>query len=339
LVSISWSPAYEGRDIVGSVFSDSGPVTISGVLYYTFTGPGLNAAGALPLGVSSVSGSYPIFIPIDDNSVVGDGNYTIKGNLTINGQAVVVNRSGAITDNDYGNFSINLSDKSVAYYNISRLPTTSPLPANLKPDPLFYVGSYPTIPPRTVMLIIESDVQNTTSLAEMTYQFFTGKTPSLAGLDFLVSPTGGNGNNLNSTYYRGFNLENRYINFAVNLGLHGEGATKFASDYGSLSVNDAIRKAYIEVIGWAYEPAISSIQGSVSYFQQVARERAPTDNQDLATKAAAIGYLIEEAVKGSTGVYARALQNFYLDFADGTAQHNVSLLGTYGYLSFVDSLS
>lgn len=48
----------------------------------------------------------------------------------------------------------------------------------------------------------------TTSVATLAYQFFTGKVPSLAGMDYLVSPTGPNPNNLNSAYYQHFNLEN-----------------------------------------------------------------------------------------------------------------------------------
>ena len=58
----------------------------------------------------------------------------------------------------------------------------------------------------------------TTSVATLSYEFFTGKIPSSAGYDFLVSPTGANASNLNSAYYQSFALENRYINFAVNLG-------------------------------------------------------------------------------------------------------------------------
>ena len=76
---------------------------------------------------------------------------------------------------------------------------------------------------------------STTSVATLAYEFFTGKIPGAAGLDYLVSPTGGNANNLNSTYYQTFNLENRYINFAVNLGKLGEGKDPFLAKYGGLS--------------------------------------------------------------------------------------------------------
>ena len=89
----------------------------------------------------------------------------------------------------------------------------------------------------------------TTSVATLAYQFFTGKIPSQAGVDYLVAATGPNGNNLNSAYYQSFNLENRYINFAVNLGKIGEGAAKFTAEYGTLSLFEATRKAYGAIFG------------------------------------------------------------------------------------------
>ncbi|MGH1560733.1 hypothetical protein ACRAWD_29830 [Caulobacter segnis] len=53
--------------------------------------------------------------------------------------------------------------------------------------------------------------------------FFTGKVPSHGRRSTTWSRRlGPNGNNLNSAYYQSFNLENRYINFAVNLGRNGE---------------------------------------------------------------------------------------------------------------------
>src|SRR4051812_30368245 len=57
---------------------------------------------------------------------------------------------------------------------------------------------------------------DTTSVASLAYNFFTGSIPFDHGFDYLVSPTGPNPNNLNSAYYQSSNIENRYINFAVN---------------------------------------------------------------------------------------------------------------------------
>ena len=70
-------------------------------------------------------------------------------------------------------------------------------------------------------------------------------------MDFLVSPTGPNTNDLNSAYDRSFNLENRYINFAVNLGKNGAGAAGFNARYGALSLFEATRTAYATIFGEA----------------------------------------------------------------------------------------
>ena len=110
-------------------------------------------------------------------------------------------------------------------------------------------------------------------------------------MDFLVSPTGPNGNNLNSAYYQSFNLENRYINFAVNLGKLGEGKIQFEAAYGG--------------------------DGATG----------------IGTKAAMVGWLLAEAVKADTGMYARANDAFLIDLADG-ANFAVDLVGLYGKPEF-----
>jgi hypothetical protein len=96
---------------------------------------------------------------------------------------------------------------------------------------------------------------NTTSVATIAYQFFTGATPYAAGVDYLVSPTGGNTNNINAAYYQSFNIENRYINFAVNLGKLGEGAARFQTQYGALTLSESLVKAYTELFGAAPDAA------------------------------------------------------------------------------------
>jgi serralysin len=45
---------------------------------------------------------------------------------------------------------------------------------------------------------------STSAVAALSYQFFTGKTPTAAGMDYLVAPDGANPNNLNSAYYQAF---------------------------------------------------------------------------------------------------------------------------------------
>ena len=96
----------------------------------------------------------------------------------------------------------------------------------------------------------------------LSYQFFTGSIPSLGGIDYLVSPTGPNPNNINSSYYQLFSLENRYINFAVNLGKVGDGKAQFQAAYGSLDLFAATRQAYATIFGAAPERLARRYDGS-----------------------------------------------------------------------------
>jgi hypothetical protein len=159
--------------------------------------------------------------------------------------------------------------------------------------------------------------QDKTDVALATYQFFTGATPSLAGLSFLVHG-GGNANDLSSAYYAGFNKENRYYNFAINLALDPASANSaaFAASYGSLTFAQAVQVAYENIVGTAVvgaagaAAAVASITSAQSFFQSVAASRASTSNQDLATKAIMIGYILEEAQKADVGVYAKGIDQF-----------------------------
>jgi Ca2+-binding RTX toxin-like protein len=167
----------------------------------------------------------------------------------------------------------------------------------------------------------------TTSVATLAYEFFTGKIPSAAGIDFLVSPTGANANNLNSAYYQSFNLENRYINFSVNLGKLGEGQAKFAAEYGALSLFDATRKAYTTIFGAAPtdEKAHALLDPRADYFAAYGQD-GPNGQ---GTKAAMVGWLLAEAVKADIGTYAKSNDAFLIDLADG-ATFAVDLVGVYG---------
>lgn len=179
-----------------------------------------------------------------------------------------------------------------------------------------------------------------TSVANLSYAFFTGATPKMSGFDYLVSPTGGNANNLNSAYYTSFNAENRYINFSVNLGKAGEGAAKFQVAYGALDLTAATTKAYTEIFGFA--PAAGKIDAILS--DQVPNGQGGTYTRaeyfafygrdglnGQGTKAAMVGWLLNEAAKADLGVYAKANDAFLADLAaDGQASFNVDLLGVYG---------
>jgi hypothetical protein len=186
-----------------------------------------------------------------------------------------------------------------------------------------------------------SAADGTTSVATMAYGFFTGKIPSEAGMAYLVSPTGPNPNNLNSAYYQGFSVENRYINFAVNLGKLGEGAGRFAADYGGLDLFAATTKAYQTIFGTAptaekvhalLDP--SFIVGGAAMTRAQYFEAYGQDGPNgIGTKAAMVGWLLAEAEKADVGIYAKANHAFLVDLADGAAL-GVDLIGVYGRPDF-----
>ena len=168
----------------------------------------------------------------------------------------------------------------------------------------------------------------TTSVAVLSYQFFTGGIPSLGGIDYLVSPTGPNGNNLNSAYYQTFNLENRYINFAVNLGKIGEGNAKFTAEYGGLSLFAATKKAYATIFGGT--PTDAKVTALLSGGRDLYFESYGKDGLNgIGTKAAMVGWLLAEAEKADLGTYALSNAAFLTDLADG-ANFAVNLIGVYG---------
>jgi serralysin len=177
----------------------------------------------------------------------------------------------------------------------------------------------------------------TTSVATLSYQFFTGKIPGGPGMDYLVSPAGPNPNNLNSAYYQSFSIENRYINFAVNLGKLGEGAARFTADYGTLSLFDATKKAYGVIFGSVPTDAkVHALLDPTFVLGGTTMTRADYFNsygQDglngQGTKAAMVGWLLAEAEKADLGVYARSNATYLADLADGAA-FALDLVGTYG---------
>jgi S-layer protein len=178
------------------------------------------------------------------------------------------------------------------------------------------------IPPPADGSVGDNTPENSTDVALGVYQFFTGMAPTLAGLDFLVNNDGAapiNPNDLDSAYYAGFNQANRYYNFAINL-ITGNpaAAASFAAGYGSptVSINQAIATAYEAIVGTpnvgaaAAAAAVAAIEAQIPYFEGIAAARAPTVNLILATKAIAISYIIEEAIKANVGYYAFAIDQF-----------------------------
>ncbi|WP_269713979.1 hypothetical protein [Caulobacter sp. NIBR2454] len=176
----------------------------------------------------------------------------------------------------------------------------------------------------------------TTSVATLTYQFFTGKTPTEAGLDYLVNSTT-NANDLNDAAYQGFNTENRYINFAVNLGVAGEGRAGFSQIYSPLTFAETVVVAYNRIIGDSQaaeagidvNAAVANIAGRKAYFDSVVAQAGITAaDRDLAAKAAVVGYIMAEAVKAAVGAYPSGLKAYYeYLFADEFSTHSVDLEG------------
>ncbi len=164
----------------------------------------------------------------------------------------------------------------------------------------------------------------TTSVASMSYQFFTGKVPSQGGVDFLVSPTGPNTTNLNSAYYAKFDTVNRYINFAVNLGKNGEAKDTFAAKYGSLSLFDATKEAYKAIFGAVPTDAKvhALVDGRVDYLAYYGGDGA----NGIGTKAAMVGFLLAAAAIEDVGVMARSNDAWLIDLSDGSAPFAVDIL-------------
>ncbi len=231
----------------------------------------------------------------------------------------------------------NLDRATTAFENLLRYSPTSTEDAAYIAD-LTLRLNVGTISQAQVVQQLMDRAEATTSVASLAYQFFVGTIPSKAGFDYLVSPTGGNANNLNSAYYQAFTLENRFINFSVNLGKLGEGRAAFAADYGTKSLFEATRAAYAEIFGaaptdeklHAILDASFSLNGAgftrADYFKTYGGD-------DLGTKAAMVGWLLAEAEKADVGLYARANDAFLIDLSDG-ADYQIDLIGVYGKGAF-----
>jgi serralysin len=184
--------------------------------------------------------------------------------------------------------------------------------------------------------------RSTASVATIAYQFFTGSTPSAAGMDYLVSSTGPNPNNLDSTYYQSFSTENRYINFAVNLGKAGAGHAQFEAQYGGLNLFEATKQAYATIFGGEppdakvhalLDPSVDLSGVTMTRAQYFASYGA--DGPDgLGTKAAMVGWLLTEAVKADLGTYAKANDAYLADLALHDAPFAIDMIGHYAQPGF-----
>nr|WP_295111835.1 hypothetical protein [uncultured Caulobacter sp.] len=193
-----------------------------------------------------------------------------------------------------------------------------------------------------VLGFVLNSADNSTALAALSYQFFTGKSPTQQGLAYLTNSPD-NPNDLNDPYYGKFNTENRYINFAANLGVAGEGKDVFAGKYGAMTFADYVASIYETIIGGTFakaagvDPAkavadIVSRQAAILATAQASGMITPGMSQaqiDLALKAATAGYLLGEAIKADIGLYAAAANNFTLALVKGEAVYNTDITATY----------
>ncbi|WP_269714922.1 Ig-like domain-containing protein [Caulobacter sp. NIBR2454] len=167
----------------------------------------------------------------------------------------------------------------------------------------------------------------TSGVALQAYQFFTGLAPSKAGLAYLIdSPA--NANDLTDAYYARFNEVNRFINFAVSLGVEGEGRAAFEAKFGGLDFAASVRLAYDMVIGLDaartagvdVDAALAWISSQESYFDLFA-------GSDLGGKAAMVGYIMQAGFEARVGRYYEASHDFLEDAFDGTPTYQVDLVG------------
>jgi hypothetical protein len=339
-------PAMEGGLLAFNLsLSAAAESAVSVNVLAKVVGPGSTSSQSVTVVIPKGQTTGVLNLSTFEDSVVGDGRFELV-QLTVSG-AQLDPRSGfsglnaIISDNDKNGFSVSVLS-APAYKTMTQLAEVKP--ADSFAVTMLDISSEGT---RGKVRTLEAYTLGTTSVALTAYQFFTGKSPGEAGLKYLVnSPDNTSDLNDASGIYTAMNTENRYINFAANLGLNGEGKVAFAAAYGGLTFRQAVEKAYDVVIGKAYaqasginvQAAIDGVVAASSYFDALATQRMSGFDHDLAMKAGMVGYLLAEGQKAHVGVYGRAVENFYIDLADGTARHNVDLVAVYGPGTFLDAI-
>lgn len=163
----------------------------------------------------------------------------------------------------------------------------------------------------------------TSAVALQTYHLFTGSAPTAAGLAWLVdSPD--NPTDLTDAYYALFNQTNRFINFSVNLGVHGEGKAAFEAAYASLSFEEAVRKAYDTIIGFKEaqaagidtEAAVDWVVSQQDYLANFSSGGAASDYAGM------LGYLLHEGNVAKVGKYYNAVRAHVERLVDGESLGN-----------------
>ena len=301
---------------------------------------GVGTSGGGSTGGSG-SGGVGVTVGLGGGSS-GDGGVTVGagagGGSTSGGDGS--GGAGGGTSSGGSGAAAPVPDPTTAYVNIFRLASSAEIGSDAQAQLSVLQQQVNTgaLTASQAVLKVADMAAGATSVAVASYQFFSGLTPTAEGLTFLEHSSA-NPTDLSDAYYAPFNLENRYINFASNLGLHSDYAPQFAQDFGTLSFQQTVATAYDRIVGLTEaraagidpQAAIADIASRQAYFQQVAHERFGGDNQDLSTKLAAVAYIMQEAVRADVGRYGQAEQNFLFDLADGKAQEHVDLVGTYGH--------
>jgi hypothetical protein len=307
--------ATDGSILEAISVSDTSQVSHSGA---TIT---LTPALALPAG-----GSY--YVTLDGGTVVDSSGAAF----------------GGIAASDILAFTVTTASQAVDQWltNVLRAGGSGGLYAGLQSQLTGQINAGTISPDAAVHQVVQA-ASATTSVATLAYEFFTGATPTAGGLDYLVSPTGPNPNNLNSAYYQSFSDTNRYINFAVNLGKVGAGSATFATLYGNLSLSAATSQAYATIFGSVPTAAkVDALLNTTIVSNGLSMTRAEYlagYGQDglngLGTKAAVAGWLMAEAVHADVGTYATANDSYLTDVARGHASFNVDLVGQYHGMAYV----
>lgn len=284
--------------------------------------------GGAGLDIAAYAGKFAAYAV----TAQANGGWQIKDNAGTDGTDTAVN----IESLQFSDRAVALVDSRVAsaMASVLRLQTFS-TGADAMTKSIAGAMASGTSYTDAIGLVIKATV-NTSAVAVLSYQFFTGKTPTAAGMDYLVDPNGANPNTLNSAYYQSFDTVNRFINFSVSLGKIGEGASAFAATYGALSLFDATRKAYAAIFGLTpTDQKVHDLLDTTVTLGGATMTRAgylAYYGQDGAngqgTKAAMVGWLLAAAETEHIGVYAKSADAFFADQVTHNV-YGVDLIGTY----------
>lgn len=199
----------------------------------------------------------------------------------------------------------------------------------------------------TFAKVVDLASDSTAAVSVGAYNFFLGYAPSQAGLTALNAAYVGTGKQAS------MNAENRFIAQSLSLALENATAkANFSAAYGSLSVTDAAKAAYLIIIGQAAATAnninvdnavafVASASAQAYYTALVKASYPNASAADIAlgVKAAIVGEILFLATSYNNGAgigsYAQASTNLLKDLALDNVLTNdnasgIDLLGKYG---------